>query len=90
MRLFLLILRRMLLAVVVLAILAIAIAWFTVRASLPQLAGDASASSAGLASAATIERDALGTATIRAASRSDAAYALGFVHAQERFFSKWT
>src|SRR5262249_52743307 len=36
--------------------------------------------------AATIERDALGTATVHGASRDDVAYALGFVHAQERFF----
>lgn len=41
---------------------------------------------AGLSAAATIERDALGTATIRAASRGDALRALGFVHAQERYF----
>ncbi len=34
----------------------------------------------------TIERDALGVPTIRAATRLDAARALGFVHAQDRFF----
>lgn len=33
-----------------------------------------------------IERDALGTATVSAMSRRDLAYALGYVHAQERYF----
>ncbi|WP_227718215.1 penicillin acylase family protein [Microbulbifer sp. Q7] len=34
----------------------------------------------------TIERDAQGIAFIRAESRTDSAFALGFLHAQERFF----
>jgi penicillin amidase len=34
----------------------------------------------------TIERDKQGIPTIRAKSRSDTAFALGYVHAQERFF----
>lgn len=34
----------------------------------------------------TIERDALGTATITGQSRDDITYALGYIHAQERFF----
>ncbi|MEP6939595.1 MAG: penicillin acylase family protein, partial [Rudaea sp.] len=87
MRVFLMILRRLLFALVVLAILAIAVAWVGVRASLPQLAGDASAIDAGLVTPATIERDVDGVATIRAGSRPDMAYALGYVHAQERFFA---
>jgi penicillin amidase len=41
---------------------------------------------AGLASSVTIERDALGVPTIRGANRIDVARALGFLHAQERFF----
>jgi penicillin G amidase len=40
----------------------------------------------GLTAAVTVERDALGTPTIRAVSRLDAARALGFLHGQERFF----
>jgi penicillin amidase len=36
--------------------------------------------------AVTVTRDALGTATITGQSRDDVAYALGYVHAQERFF----
>ena len=40
----------------------------------------------GLAGHVTVERDALGTPTVQAGCRLDAARALGFVHGQERFF----
>ncbi|WP_158602099.1 penicillin acylase family protein [Pararobbsia silviterrae] len=40
----------------------------------------------GLASAASIVRDAAGHVTIEAASRTDAAFATGYAHAQDRFF----
>jgi penicillin amidase len=40
----------------------------------------------GLKKSATIERDEQGIATIKAQNRNDIAVALGFVHAQERFF----
>ncbi len=40
----------------------------------------------GLSSSITIERDSLGTASIAAANRNDLAFALGWIHAQERFF----
>lgn len=40
----------------------------------------------GLSQPVTVARDALGVPTIRAASRVDLARAVGFVHAQERFF----
>ena len=76
--------KRLLLLLLVLLIAIPVGAWLLVRASLPQLGGDFAG--AGLASKVTIERDALGTATIRADSRNDAAWALGFVHAQERYF----
>jgi penicillin G amidase len=41
---------------------------------------------AGLEAPVTVERDELGIPTITAASRADAARALGFLHAQDRFF----
>ena len=41
---------------------------------------------AGLAQPVTVTRDALGVPTIKAQSRVDLARAVGFVHAQERFF----
>lgn len=54
------------------------------RGSLPQLTGEISAP--GIATEVEIERDVDGIPTIKAKSRTDAAYALGFLHAQDRFF----
>src|SRR4030081_2183836 len=53
-------------------------------ASLPVLRGELALP--GLSAPVTVERDSLGTPTLRAATRVDAARALGFVHAQDRFF----
>jgi len=69
------------------AVLALAAGgWFysRLRASLPVL--DGSVATSGLTAPVTIERDALGVPTIRGANRGDVARALGFLHAQERFF----
>jgi len=55
----------------------------TVARSLPLLDGEVVV--AGLASAVTVERDALGVPTIRGSTRLDVARALGFLHAQDRF-----
>ena len=55
-----------------------------VRASLPQMTGTASIS--GLSAAVRVDRDALGVPTITGATREDVARALGFLHAQDRFF----
>jgi len=52
--------------------------------SLPQLGGTASIR--GLAGDVRVERDGLGTPTIHAGNREDLARALGFLHAQDRFF----
>ncbi len=54
------------------------------RASLPLVEGDRALP--GLRAPVTVQRDALGVPTLRGASRLDVARALGFVHAQERFF----
>ena len=51
--------------------------------SLPAYDGEHSSS---IGSTARLERDALGYLSIHAANRNDAAFALGFAHAQERFF----
>jgi penicillin amidase len=63
-----------------------AAAWLYVemRASLPQLDGEAAIP--GATALITIERDALGIPTITGSSRADVARGLGFVHAQDRFF----
>jgi len=54
------------------------------KASLPRLDGEQAVE--GLSAPVEIERDGLGVPTIRAADRVDAARALGFLHAQDRFF----
>ena len=61
-------------------------AWFylKMRASLPLLDGETSL--AGLGTRVTIERDAQGVPTLHGSSRLDVARALGFLHAQDRFF----
>ena len=79
---------RLLASIVSLLVVAAAAAggWFysRVRASLPRLDGPVSL--AGLAAPVTIERDALGVPTVRGQNRPDLARALGWLHAQDRFF----
>ncbi|MFK7734880.1 MAG: penicillin acylase family protein [Pirellulaceae bacterium] len=58
--------------------------YFILRSSLPIRSG--SVQLANLEESVRIERDELGIPTIFANSRQDAAQALGFLHAQERFF----
>src|SRR6186997_619982 len=55
-----------------------------VRGSLPQVDGTAAID--GLTADVRIDRDALGVPTITGRSREDIARALGFLHAQDRFF----
>lgn len=80
MRKFLLIL-SVLLSLLLVAVFA---GWWAMRSSLATLDGDVALP--GLAAPVRIERDRIGTATITAANERDAMRALGFVHAQERFF----
>ncbi len=75
---------RTLTALGLLLTITLIVAWFLLRASLPQLAGEGRIE--GLSAPVQVERDAVGVVTLRAESRSDALRALGFVHAQERFF----
>jgi penicillin G amidase len=77
-------LKRLSWLVLLLLALVPALAWWLLHDSLPRLDGELGA--AGLGAAVSIERDALGVATIAGQSRNDVAYALGFVHAQERYF----
>lgn len=67
----------------VLAMLAIAVT-VLLRGSLPRL--DGTRALPGLDASVSISRDALGTVTIDGHSRDDVSYALGYVHAQERYF----
>lgn len=58
--------------------------WLTLRSSLAQLDGERAL--APLSAPVELQRDARGYLTIMAETRLDAARALGFAHAQERFF----
>jgi penicillin amidase len=68
-------------ALLALATIALVLA---LRGSLPRYEGRVAA--AALAEPVVVERDALGTVTLRARNRRDLTWALGYVHAQERFF----
>ena len=77
-------LRRLLVLLSALLILVVLGAWLTLRGSMPRYEGEVVAPALG--APVTVERDALGSVTVRAGSRNDATWALGYVHAQERFF----
>jgi penicillin amidase len=70
-------------AVVLLALAAGLLAWHLYGAR-PRL--DGTVAGAMVAGPVTITRDAAGVPTITATTRGDASYALGYLHAQERFF----
>ncbi|MHC1480262.1 penicillin acylase family protein [Frateuria aurantia] len=67
-----------------LAILALALVYMMLRGSLPQLQGQRTA--AGLQAPVRVHRDRMGLVSIEGRSRDDVSFALGFVHAQERYF----
>ncbi len=72
---------------VLLVILVVGLGFYVrgqLRGSLAQLDGEAKL--AGLSAPVTVARDDRGIPTIRGENRLDVAYALGFVHGQERFF----
>ena len=58
--------------------------WWALHASLAQI--DGRRTLPGLTAPVQIERDHLGVPTIHATNRLDATRALGFLHAQDRFF----
>ncbi|MEO5596854.1 MAG: penicillin acylase family protein, partial [Lysobacteraceae bacterium] len=58
--------------------------WWLLHGSVATM--DGTQSLTGLSAPVQIERDALGVVTIHAANQTDAMRALGYVHAQERFF----
>ncbi len=77
-------LKRGALALLACVVAFLLLAWWLLRGSLPTLEGMQSLP--GLAAPASIARDADGTVTIDAGSEADAMRALGYVHAQERYF----
>ena len=77
-------LKRGAFALLVVVVLALGTGWWLLHGSLAKL--DGALPLPGLSSPVSIERDALGVVTIHAANETDAMRALGYVHAQERFF----
>ncbi|MBN8262746.1 MAG: penicillin acylase family protein, partial [Xanthomonadales bacterium] len=77
-------LRRGALALLACVVALLLLAWWLLRGSLPVL--DGVHALPGLAAPVSIARDANGTVTIDAGSEADAMRALGYVHAQERYF----
>jgi len=75
--------RTLLALVLLLAIGAVAVV-VLLRGSLPALDGEATGT--GLSADVTLERDARGSVTISGRTRDDLAYALGYAHAQDRWF----
>lgn len=76
--------RRIALLLLALVVVALLLAWWLMRGSLAHLDGEQPL--AGLSAPVSLQRDALGVVTIEASSEADAVRALGFVHAQERYF----
>ncbi|MFI4958985.1 MAG: penicillin acylase family protein, partial [Lysobacterales bacterium] len=79
------VLRALLLALLALLLIAFAAGWWLLSGSRAQL--DGVRHIASLSAPVSISRDALGTVTIEGKNRTDISYALGYVHAQERFFA---
>jgi penicillin amidase len=78
------VLRVLLIVLLVMLVLTLAVGWWLLAGSRARL--DGSRAAAGLTAPVSISRDALGTATIEGRNRTDISYALGYVHAQERYF----
>ncbi|MEO6264755.1 MAG: penicillin acylase family protein, partial [Luteimonas sp.] len=77
-------LKRLALGLLVLLFLIALTSWWLLRGSLPTL--DGALPLTGLSAPVSIQRDHLGVVTVDAANEIDAMRALGYVHAQERFF----
>jgi penicillin amidase len=78
------IIKKILLLLVVLVLLATATIYGALTISLPSL--DGATATTGISQSASLSRDHLGHAVIQAENRHDAAYALGYAHSQDRFF----
>ena len=76
--------KRLALGAALLAAAGLLAGWLLLRGSLPRLEGEVALD--GLSAPVRIGRDANGSVTIDAANELDAMRALGYVHAQERFF----
>jgi len=75
--------KRISVGLLVLILLVAGFLYFSLRSSLPRYEGELQSD---VKQQVEISRDAQGYASIKGQNRNDVAYALGFVHAQERFF----
>ncbi len=76
--------KKLSIALLIIILLLIILAWILLRGSMPQYNGVVNL--AKLTAPVVIERDSLGSATLHAQDRLYLLRALGYVHAQERFF----
>ncbi|MET0808217.1 MAG: penicillin acylase family protein [Pseudoxanthomonas sp.] len=76
--------RRLALLSLLLVVAIVGTGWWLLQGSLPRLDGELALP--GLSAPVSIQRDTLGVVTIDAANETDMARALGYVHAQERYF----
>ncbi|WP_394200335.1 penicillin acylase family protein [Shewanella waksmanii] len=78
------IIKKLLIATLVMAFMAAIAVYAGLSSSLPKLNGTVTTDK--VSKPVNLQRDSLGTAVINAANRNDAAYALGYAHGQDRFF----
>ena len=76
--------RFFLVAILFVFLLIITVTWILLRGSMPKYEGMVNLRE--LHAPVTIERDSLGSVTITGQNRLDIARAIGYIHAQERFF----
>ena len=76
--------KPLIIVVLSIALFAILTVYLVLRASLPSLDNEFATPYVG--DTTTIQRDAIGAVTITAKSHSDAVFALGYAHAQDRLF----
>ncbi len=77
-------LKRAALALLAVLVLVVVAGYLTLRASLPRVDGELKLQ--GLSAPVVIERDTAGVPTVHGANQADVTRALGFLHAQERYF----
>lgn len=76
--------RNILITTALIVCLFIIVAGLLLRGSLPHYDGEITVT--GLSAPVSVDRDALGSVTLQGQNRLDLALAMGYVHAQERFF----
>ena len=76
--------RTLLFSLLALLLIVFAVLWWLLAGSRAQLDGSRAVSE--LSANVSLTRDALGTVTLTGSNRTDLSFALGYVHAQERFF----